>query len=224
MLEGDEIEPGGHGWVQLYLERPIAAAAGDRFVLRLPSPSATMAGGRFADVAPPRHPRQDARVRASLERRLAGGVLQEELGKYPRGISVESLLKASLAGRAELDTLEDSWLAIYAADGTLLAQNDEISSGWGSSEVIWKARADGIYYVQVGGFGGGSFRLLAYERTRDETPVEVQEIFNGAGDTPNLQSPSFAEHVHHQEGSMSDDLDDSDDTDFWDEADWEDQL
>ena len=50
-------------------------------------------------------------------------MLQEELGKYPRGISVESLLKASLAGRAELDTLEarkaggwlfspDAWTAV----------------------------------------------------------------------------------------------------------------
>jgi hypothetical protein len=123
-----------------------------------------------------------------------------------------------------LDTLEDSWLAIYAADGTLLAQNDDAVTGWGFSEIIWKARADGFYYVRVGGFGAGSFRLLANERTPDETPVEVQEIFNGAGDTPNLQSPSFAEHIHHQEDSMSDDLDDSDDTDFWDEADWENQL
>jgi selenocysteine-specific elongation factor len=106
VLEGDEIEAGDEGWIQLYLERPIAAAAGDRFVLRLPSPSATVAGGRFADVAPQRHPRHDVRVRQSLERRVSGGVLQEELRKYPRGITVEGLLKASLGGRAELETIE----------------------------------------------------------------------------------------------------------------------
>jgi selenocysteine-specific elongation factor len=106
VLENDEIEAGGSGWIQLYLDRPIAAAAGDRFVLRLPSPPATVAGGRFADVAPQRHPRHDVRVRQSLERRAAGSVLQEELGKYPRGITVEGLLKASLGDRAELDTLQ----------------------------------------------------------------------------------------------------------------------
>jgi selenocysteine-specific elongation factor len=105
-LEGYEVEAGSEGWVQLYLERPIAAAAGDRFVLRLPSPSATIAGGRFADVSPQRHPRHDSRVRQSLERRAAGGVLQEELRKYPRGITVEGLLKATLGERTELETLE----------------------------------------------------------------------------------------------------------------------
>src|SRR5205823_12214345 len=59
VLEGDEVAAGATGWIQLYLERPLAAARDDRFVLRLPSPSATIAGGRFADVAPRRHPRHD---------------------------------------------------------------------------------------------------------------------------------------------------------------------
>ena len=52
VLAGDAIEPGGEGWVQLYLERAIAAASQDRFVLRVPSPPSTLAGGRFIDVAP----------------------------------------------------------------------------------------------------------------------------------------------------------------------------
>jgi selenocysteine-specific elongation factor len=105
VLESDQIEPGARGWVQLYLEEPIAAAAGDRFVLRAPSPSATIAGGRFADVNPRRHPRHDVTVPASLERRMAGDVLQEELRKYPRGISEASLLKATLAPAADLSGL-----------------------------------------------------------------------------------------------------------------------
>jgi selenocysteine-specific elongation factor len=106
VLEGGEIEPGADGWAQLFLDRPVAAAAGDRFVLRLPSPSMTIGGGRFADVAPHRHPRHDSGVRQSLERRVAGSVLQEELRKYPRGVTVEALLKATLSERAELDKLE----------------------------------------------------------------------------------------------------------------------
>jgi selenocysteine-specific elongation factor len=119
ILESDEIAPGASGWIQLYCGRPLAAAAGDRFVLRIPSPSATVAGGRFADVAPRRHPRHDARVSASLERRVAGGVLQEELAKYPRGITAEALLKASLAEDADLSSLEarraGQWLFAPAA-------------------------------------------------------------------------------------------------------------
>ncbi|HKV89207.1 MAG TPA: selenocysteine-specific translation elongation factor [Candidatus Dormibacteraeota bacterium] len=104
-LEGDEVAAGAHGWVQLYLERPIAAAAGDRFVLRVPSPALTIAGGTFVDVAPRKHSRHDSAVRESLSRRAAGDVLQEELRKYPRGVTVPALLKATLAQGADVDRL-----------------------------------------------------------------------------------------------------------------------
>ena len=106
VLDGDTIAPGTEGWVQLYLERPAAVAAGDRFVLRVPSPSLTLAGGRFADVAPRKHPRHDAAVRESLERRASGNVLQEELGKYPRGVAVAALLKATLSTAADIESLD----------------------------------------------------------------------------------------------------------------------
>ena len=131
LLEGAEIAAGAEGWVQLYLERPVAAAAGDRFVLRVPSPAHTVAGGTLVDVAPRKHPRHDSAVRDSLARRAAGNVLQEELRKYPRGVSVSSLLKATLAPQAELASLkarrigdwiysEEAWAAIAArADGAL---------------------------------------------------------------------------------------------------------
>jgi selenocysteine-specific elongation factor len=114
VLEGDEIAPGGQGWVQLYLERPIGAAAHDRFILRVPSPPATIAGGKFVDVNPQKHSRQDAVVRESLERRAAGDVLQEELRKYPRGVTVAALLKATMAPEADVAALKarriDGWL------------------------------------------------------------------------------------------------------------------
>jgi selenocysteine-specific elongation factor len=102
VLDSDEIAAGTEGWVQLYLERPIAAAEHDRFILRIPSPSATIAGGAFVDVSPRRHARHDSAVRESLERRAAGEVLQEELHKYPRGVTVAALLKATLAPEADV--------------------------------------------------------------------------------------------------------------------------
>jgi len=125
VLEGDEIAPGAEGWVQLYLERPIAASAQDRFVLRLPSPATTLAGGVFVDVAPRKHARHDSAVRESLASRAAGDVLAQELRKYPRGVTVAALLKATVAPRAEVGTLEarrvgewlfsdDAWASIAA--------------------------------------------------------------------------------------------------------------
>jgi selenocysteine-specific elongation factor len=125
VLAADEVPPGERGWVQLYLPRPVAAVAGDRFVLRQPSPPATIAGGVFADVDPRRHPRHDAAVRESLERRAAGEVLQEELRKYPRGITERALLKATMADDADASRLEarrvgqwlfapEAWAAVAA--------------------------------------------------------------------------------------------------------------
>jgi selenocysteine-specific elongation factor len=106
VLAADAIEPGGEAWVQLYLDRAIAAAGNDRFVVRTPSPPRTIAGGRFVDVAPRKHPRHDRAVSESLDRRAAGDVLQEELRKYPRGVSVAGLLKATLAQQSDFDALD----------------------------------------------------------------------------------------------------------------------
>ena len=106
LLEGDEIAAGSQGWVQLYLERSIAAAANDRFILRVPSPPATIAGGRFVDVNPHKHARRDSVVRESLERRAGGDVLQEELRKYPRGVTKSALLRATMVPEADVAALQ----------------------------------------------------------------------------------------------------------------------
>ena len=51
----DEVGIGGRGSSAIIrLDRPIAAAAGDRFVLRRESPARTVAGGRVLDPEPPR--------------------------------------------------------------------------------------------------------------------------------------------------------------------------
>ena len=55
---------GGH-LVQVVLDRPLALGWGDRFILRDPSASRTLGGGRFLDLRPP------ARRRATPERHAA---------------------------------------------------------------------------------------------------------------------------------------------------------
>ena len=125
VLAGDTVEPGAEGWVQLYLERAIAAGNQDRFILRVPSPAQTIAGGRFVDVAPKKHSRRDMAVWESLDRRAAGDVLQEELLKYPRGVSEAALLKATMAQQSAVGALrarrvgewlfaDDAWNSLAA--------------------------------------------------------------------------------------------------------------
>jgi selenocysteine-specific elongation factor len=57
VLEGKALRPGEEGWVRLRLREPLALAKGDKFILRLPSPSATIGGGQVADTAPRLHHR-----------------------------------------------------------------------------------------------------------------------------------------------------------------------
>ena len=45
LLEAAELAPGALEWAQLELAEPVAVANGDRFIVRLPSPSATLGGG-----------------------------------------------------------------------------------------------------------------------------------------------------------------------------------
>lgn len=61
-LEGQQLRPGQTADVQLVLDRPVAAAVLDRFVLRDVSARRTMGGGQFVDLrAPERHRRTLAR-------------------------------------------------------------------------------------------------------------------------------------------------------------------
>ncbi|HTC06484.1 MAG TPA: selenocysteine-specific translation elongation factor, partial [Xanthobacteraceae bacterium] len=71
VLLGDAaVAPGGEALVQLVLERPIAAAAGDRFVLRDTTAQRTIGGGKFLDLRAPsrkrRTPERLAQLRAHM--------------------------------------------------------------------------------------------------------------------------------------------------------------
>ena len=81
LLQDEPILPGAHASVQLVLERPIAAAVGDRFVIRDTSAQRTIGGGVFIDLrAPARRRRSPERLRqieamATPDARLALGRL-----------------------------------------------------------------------------------------------------------------------------------------------------
>ncbi|MBN1441140.1 MAG: selenocysteine-specific translation elongation factor [Planctomycetes bacterium] len=51
LLEKKALEPGEESFVQLRLEEPVAAAPGDRFVLRLHSPMETIGGGEILSAS-----------------------------------------------------------------------------------------------------------------------------------------------------------------------------
>ena len=74
-----EILPGQEGWLQLALSEAVAAARGDRFILRRPSPPATLGGGTILDPHPgKRHRRFRPDVVERLQT-LSGGTPDEIL-------------------------------------------------------------------------------------------------------------------------------------------------
>jgi selenocysteine-specific elongation factor len=191
LLEGDTIEPGKEGWTQLYLDRPIGAANDDRFILRIPSPSLTVAGGQIKDVAPRKHPRHDAAVRESLERRAAGEVLQEELGKYPRGVALSALLKATLATDADVSRLQarrvgewlfarEAWSAVAErAMRELAAYHSEHPLRRGMPREELRSRLG----VQPGVFPS-VVKALAEEQRVEERDGEVAAVSHRVADQP----------------------------------------
>ncbi len=111
VLLGDEpLVPGGEGRVQLVLDQPIAAAIGDRFVLRDTSAQRTIGGGRFLDLRAPARKRRTPERFAQLE---AHGIAEHDK-------SLEALL-----GRAPFYVD----LAGFARDRAILGNEMEAIAG-----------------------------------------------------------------------------------------------
>jgi selenocysteine-specific elongation factor len=68
LLEGAALPPGGAGFAQIRLEKPVAALPGDRFILRRYSPPLTIAGGTILHNAPPKLRPSQPGARARFER------------------------------------------------------------------------------------------------------------------------------------------------------------
>ncbi len=67
LLDEDLVLPGSAATVQLVLDKPIAAALGDRYVIRDVSAQRTLGGGRFLDLRAPARKRRTPERRQQLE-------------------------------------------------------------------------------------------------------------------------------------------------------------
>lgn len=87
LLGTEALQPGEEGWLQLRLARPVVLVAGDRYILRQPSPSRTLGGGVVLDPAPrQRYRRFDPAVVQRLQTLARGApdeVLLQTLERQP---------------------------------------------------------------------------------------------------------------------------------------------
>jgi selenocysteine-specific elongation factor len=127
VLGQESLAPGKSGWLQLVLSAPVTADRHDRFILRRPSPAATLGGGQVADPHPRRiHRRKDPRVVERLGALLRGtpaDVLAQALGSGPMPLR-EAIRKTGLepaGAQAAMEELIAGGRVIVLGDGDLQA-------------------------------------------------------------------------------------------------------
>lgn len=120
LLEEAPIAPGGEGRIQLVLERPIAAAVGDRFILRDTSGSRTMGGGRFIDLrAPHRRRRTPARLAQldALALEDPGASLGALLSRWPFFVDIDAFERDRALSEAQVQAALDAVPHVRIASG-----------------------------------------------------------------------------------------------------------
>ncbi len=107
----DELAPGEIGFLQLVLREPVVVAKGDRFILRRPSPGATLGGGIVVDPYPAqRHKRNDSDTMARLDTALRGTpaeLLLQALDSLGPGPLADALAVAHVDAAAATGAIDD---------------------------------------------------------------------------------------------------------------------
>ncbi|MGD8807371.1 MAG: SelB C-terminal domain-containing protein, partial [Chloroflexota bacterium] len=104
VLGQKSIAPGESGWLQLALRQPVPVGRGDRFILRRPSPPATIGGGTVLDPHPGRrHRRFRPEVVVRLQTLAEGSPTEVLLHTLARH---EPLRRKDLLSQAGLPTQE----------------------------------------------------------------------------------------------------------------------
>ncbi len=124
-LSDETLAPGTTGLVQIVLERPIAAAVGDRYVIRDTSAQRSLGGGRLIDLRAP------ARRRRTPERLAQLGALTESapdaavsglLAVAPWHLDLTAFARdRALAAEAPAEIAARLGLVTFAVGGTLTA-------------------------------------------------------------------------------------------------------
>lgn len=107
VLGAEQLSPGGEGWLQLRLERPVVVQTGDRFILRQASPSLTLGGGDVINPLPRRRWRRfDPNALAQLQILSQG---------TPDEVLLQTLVRRPLLSESELLHAVELETAVAAA-------------------------------------------------------------------------------------------------------------
>jgi selenocysteine-specific elongation factor len=97
-----ELKPGDSAFVQIRLESPVVAVAGDRFVIRRYSPAFTIGGGVVLDAHLPKLSRG---TRAEILETLADGTLAERVEQMAKLAGVRAVTLDEIQARTGITTV-----------------------------------------------------------------------------------------------------------------------
>ena len=105
LLSDEPVAPGETARVQVVLDRPIAAAVQDRFILRDASGAKTIGGGRFLDLRAPQRRRRIAARLAQLDalaEPAPAAALAAALSRWPHHLEADAFARDRALGEAEM--------------------------------------------------------------------------------------------------------------------------
>ena len=223
LLDAEELGAGQSGWAQIRLDRPLAVVRGDLFVVRLPSPSITIAGGSVVDEHPKRHRRHQARILeqlAVLEQGSPEDVLLQTLRAREPAELTELAKRAALAldeardiagrlltsgGMVDLTTNAAGEDGVTTTQPTSLRSNALLISAPGWDQAVLSVQADleryhAAHHLRRGMPKGELRERLGFDArvfAAVERTLRAQNVM--IEDGPYVRRPGFAVHLTAEE-------------------------
>lgn len=126
VLGTHECPPGGEAFLQLMLQKSLVTVRGDRFILRRPSPPATIGGGQVLDAHPERRHRRFNKERLETLEQLLMGTPEDILLQTALKLGVTSLKKLIEQSGLEKELAESIAEEMIKSGELLLVKADHL--------------------------------------------------------------------------------------------------
>jgi selenocysteine-specific elongation factor len=181
LTAGAQLAPGESGFVQLRLESPVVAVAGERFIIRSYSPSQTAGGGLILDPFAIKHRGRDlAGIRQRLER-LKGANASDRVSIFVESSGDLGQRFADLAARTGWNDETLMQALTLAKQGGTVIDCEGVFVSTQTFQLLKQAAVDEVSeHHRKEPLGRGAARETLRERRFAHTPPEVFRAVLGA--------------------------------------------
>ena len=174
LTDGGQLAPGDTGLVQLRLEAPVVAVAGERFIIRSYSPTQTAGGGLILDPFAARHRGRDlAQVRQRLQQ-LLGASGPDRLSLFVESSGDQGQRFSDLAARTGWNDEKLTRTLIEAKEAGAIVECERVFVSKTAFQLLKQAAVDGVsHHHRNEPLARGAARETLRERRFAHTPPEV---------------------------------------------------